>query len=162
MTSTSATTIDIPAISHETAEQLAKHAIQLIIGSDNEYLQKLLTDKLEGKIKDYSSVPVIELFKNIDRQPIKETLTNAISTLQPVVVDALVKNPTDINNIQPIASWILNTILQEKLNYREVRETSDKWKNINGILAIVLPIVLPIITNLLQYFLFNKYSQSSM
>jgi hypothetical protein len=51
-----------------------------------------------------------------------------------------------------VATWILNTVLQEKLKDREARESSDYWKYINGGLAIILPIA----TGLIDHFL-TKY-----
>jgi len=65
----------------------------------------------------------------------------------------------DVSNNQVMSKWIINTILQEKLAYREVLERSEKWKTINGILAGVLPIVSAAIVEIITYYI-NKNTQS--
>jgi hypothetical protein len=165
----------IENIDHSTAQQISQTAVKLILGKENQYIQNLLTNRLEGIPKSYTSTPVSELVSPPNRNDIKNTLNQSIEISQQSVVD-LLKN----NNIsspllrQPvaggpllqsgwiggeaqnsIAQWIINVILQEKLNYREVRETSDRWKNCNGILAIVLPIIVPVITGILQHYIYG-------
>lgn len=59
----------------------------------------------------------------------------------------------ELDNNQILSSWIINTLLQEKLNCREAREESDKWKNLNGILALVLPIIAGVVTGLMEHYI---------
>lgn len=67
----------------------------------------------------------------------------------------------DLSGSQYVSSWVINTILQEKLNYREVQEKAERRKNINAILATILPIVSPIVVELIRYYCFGNESQCS-
>jgi hypothetical protein len=69
--------------------------------------------------------------------------TNASSREQPVI---------DLSNSQSVSSWVINTLLEEKLKYREVQERSDKWKNINAILAITLPLITATISGIIGHY----------
>lgn len=220
--------------SHEqnnSAHDVAKVAVQLALGEENDYVQRLLANKLEGRKKKYKATPIIELLSKPDRTNIKRNLTQAVNITQQKAIDVLcepsndsespqrklclkstlnipkvqsnvqqpstsatTQNPPhvivdvgsfiansnnandpqkktepdetnvssvntepviDLSNSQAVSSWVINTLLQEKLNYREVQEKAEKWKNINGILALVLPLVSAVVTGLLEYYLTN-------
>jgi len=130
------------------SDVIVQRAIQTVLGSDNEYLQRLLTDRLEGKEKTYKRIQLSKLV-NSDRKELKTTLSNAVESSQKVAVDALTQGQSDN---QAISSWVINTVLHEKLKDHETRESADYWKYINGILALVLPIA----TGVIEYFLTSK------
>jgi hypothetical protein len=232
--------------SHEqnnSVHDVARVAVQLALGEENEYVQRLLANKLEGRKKKYKATPIIELLSKPDRTNIKRNLTQAVNITQQKAIDTLceqsndseypqrklclkstinipkvqsdvqqpstsatAQNPPhvivdvgsfiassdnaidpqkktepdetnassinmepnkpntssvntepviDLSNNQAVSSWVINTLLQEKLNYREVQEKAEKWKNINGILALILPLVSAVVTGLLEYYLTN-------
>ena len=62
---------------------------------------------------------------------------------------------------QAVTSWVINTVLEEKLKDREVRESADYWKYINGALAIVLPIITGMLNHYLTLY-YNNCSSSSI
>lgn len=212
---------------NNTVHDVAKVAVKLALGEENDYVQRLLANKLEGREKKYKTTPVTELLLKPDRTMLKRNLTQAVNITQQKAIDALCEpsnasegldssqhklclkktlslqgipsneqqptvttqtphvivdigsfitipnvpqktdqnttNPAtndtqpviDLSNNQAVSSWVINTLLQEKLNYREVQEKAEKWKNINGILALVLPLVSAVITGLLQHYLTN-------
>lgn len=217
---------------NNTVHDVAKIAVKLALGEENDYIQRLLVNKLEGREKKYKATPVTELLLKPDRTILKRNLTQAVNITQQKAIDVLCEpsdesdssqhklclkqaislqntssdvqpqstptsttapnphvivdigsfiadsnnttvpqkktDPTDTNapsadtqpvidlsNNQAVSSWVINTLLQEKLNYREVQEKAEKWKNINGILALVLPLVSAVITGLLEYYLSN-------
>lgn len=144
------------------SQDLAKQAVQLLLGTDNDYLQRLLTNKLDGREKKYKRIPLTQVVRRDDRSKLRATLQNASSTSQLVAVEVLnkfiapdiemgqpVQKDLDLDKNQAITSWVLNTVLQEKLKDREMRESADYWKYINGGLAVLLPII----TGLLDHFL---------
>lgn len=144
----------------QTPASLARTAVKLVLGTDNTYLQKLLEDRIKGINKKYKSVPIIEIFKPQDYSDVEDALENSILVYQSRAIDTLTifeKNAliedSPVEVPQDVSKWVIDNILDEKLKYRKVREKSDKWKIINGILAIVLPIITPIITGLLQKYL---------
>jgi hypothetical protein len=122
-----------------------------------------LENKIKGKKKKYKSTPIKELIQRKKYKTIEKTLKEDIDISQQNTSDILDKQKIIQNKIVPqdISKWIINTILDEKLQYRKIQERSDKWKIINGILAVILPILTPIITNLMQYYLTNECLQSS-
>lgn len=145
---------------------IAKQAVKSVLGSDNDYLERLLAQQLEGSVKKYKSASLMEIIRSPDRSQVKNELAQSIEVARSTAIGALKEQlnmkesglartftPEDYMNTQAISNWIMNTVLQEKLNYREVREKSDKWKTINGILATILPIVVPVITGFIQYYI---------
>jgi hypothetical protein len=126
------------------------------LGKDNAYLEKLLIDKLDGVTHTKKRIPLSKLVGKVNRHQIRTVLEQDINESQKKVSRHLHKSHgcTDIDNLSPIAAsdistWVLNTVLHEKLKEREVRESADYWKYINGILALVLPIV----TGVVQYYI---------
>lgn len=159
---------DVPKTRNRANTQdMAKQAIQLVLGTDNDYLQRLLTNKLEGREKKYKRIPLTKIVHRGDRSQLRETLSNATTVAQKNAVDVLVGNelvdiedqtePQSSNDTknQAVTSWVLNTVLQEKLKDREARESSDYWKYINGGLAIILPII----TGLADHFLTSYFGK---
>lgn len=169
-------------------QELARAAILLSLGEDNQYLQKLLVNKLENIPKTYTSIPISELIANTDRTRLHLLLDSAVNAMQAKAVTALNEPVTqtneplkqfcvkpyhpsdlidtastqeqtsttpsiDLGKCQSISSWVINTILQEKLNCREVHETSEKWKNINGILVVILPLITAVASGLIAHYL---------
>jgi hypothetical protein len=145
----------------ETSEyyNIARQAVRSALGTDNEYLQRLLSQQLEGVHKKYKSASLKEIIRPADRENIKKELAQSIEVAKSTAVGVLKEQlnmketglsatgtPLDASNIQAISNWIMNTV-------REVREQSDKWKTINGVLATVLPIVIPVITGFIQYYI---------
>lgn len=71
----------------------------------------------------------------------------------------VVNGTVDVSDNQAVSSWIVNTILEEKLNYREVQEKAERRKTLYGLLATILPIITPVVTGVMQYYLTkNIYS----
>lgn len=215
-------------------EDIAKCAINLVLGEDNDYLQRLLTDQLNGRERVHIRIPISKLVEGTDRSQLRNKLTRETIIARQNAVDSLKQRfippksatisedksgsssvsrsgsfngseikhkhrhkhkhasdhcseselePTShkhrhklrkledqillkdqkileqekeiislkshLKDSQTSSSWILNTVLQEKLKDREVRESSDYWKYINGALALILPVV----TGLVEYFL---------
>lgn len=168
---------------NNTVYDVAKVAVTLALGEENDYVQRLLVNKLEGREKKYKSTPITELLLKPDRTILKKNLIQAINITQKKVIDVLCKHSEessistdsdhvfipqidnaqpviDMSNNQAVSSWIINTLLQEKINYRELQEKAEKWQNINGILALVLPLISAIITGLLEHYLSNGNNQS--
>jgi hypothetical protein len=198
---------------------MAKEAVKIVLGKENEYVERLLINKLFGVSKNYSFTPLSELVPPQHRETLKKELNvdtritqkkaiNALvksksssddsnkdtntdkkdenndttkeekaneptkPTTQHVIVDVggmitnlpdnveIVNGTVDVSDNQAISSWIVNTILEEKLNYREVQEKAERRKTLYGLLATVLPIITPVITGVIQYYL-TKYIYSS-
>jgi len=182
---------------HTNAQTLAKKAVKLVLGKENDYVEKLLTNQIEGNNKQYNFTPLTELIPPQDRSELKQELSKAIDDSKQKAVSVIEKlsetksDATSSNNAQPsthhvivdiggmipnidntletvdlsgsqsVSSWVVNTLLQEKLNYREVQEKAERWKNINAILATILPIVSPIAVELIRYYFFNSDSSCS-
>ena len=255
-----------PPSSVDDASNVAEMAVRLTIGEDNDYLKRLLTNKLIGYKKEYKMTPLTELITSKNRSQLKRSLDRsvknsqfeAVNTLcepigenpkrlrlkqyikittphntqvntpiiddntntgtednghnsspknnvskpsqlsvqqeipnksEPQLVDnnktdikndngenhphvivdigSFISNSTtntlqgngnnqqviDVSNNQAVSSWVVNTLLQEKLNYREVQERAEKWKNINGILALIFPIISAVVTGVVQHYL---------
>jgi hypothetical protein len=175
--------------------KMAKEAVKLVLGKENEYVERLLVDKLFGVSKEYSFTPLSELVPPQHRDELKKELVedtkntqnkavkvltkvtqpesdNTLSTTQHVIVDVgsmitnlpdnveSVNGIVDVSDNQAISSWIVNIILQEKLNYREVQEKAERRKTLYGVIASVLPFITPFITGVIQYYL-TKYIYSS-
>jgi len=150
--------------SDSNSSEIAKKAVVSVLGQENEYVQRLLTNQIDNVEKKYSSVPLSEIIRNIDHSEVKKTLKESINNLQPTAIDVIKtnlvseKNSLSLDNsIQSVSSWIINSLLHEKIKYREIREKSERWKYINGTLAIVLPILSSLTVGLIQ-----NYTQSPM
>jgi Asp-tRNA(Asn)/Glu-tRNA(Gln) amidotransferase B subunit len=163
---------------------VAKKAVEFVLGKDNDYVERLLIDRLCGHNKDYTYTPITELIPPQKRDELKKELsadveisqkkaiTKLNKTLPPsqhVIVDiggmlpkqeGLDNATIDVSDDQSVSSWIVNTLLQEKLNYREVQESAERKKTFNGTLAVILPIITPIIVSLIQHYFFETGSSS--
>jgi hypothetical protein len=153
--------VECDNIFNKDSEIIAKTAIRMALGCDNEYLQRLLENKIRGKKKKYKSIPIKELVYKKNYSSVEKTLQDEIDNVQNNSSGILDSDNKQITIPQDISKWIINTILNEKLQYRKVLENSDKWKIINGILAITLPIITPIITSLIQYYFTCNCNSSS-
>ena len=127
---------------------LAKQAVHLVLGADNDYLENLLVRKMNGEKRKAPTLK--EVFQPKDRSDLKEELNRQSHFARESSMRAL-KDTTP--NPTPVSSWVMNTLLQEKLIDREKQENDNKWKHINGILAVVLPIASGLINFLLSYYL---------
>jgi hypothetical protein len=184
-----------------TVHNVAKIAVRLALGEENDYIQRLLVNKLEGREKKYKATPVTELLLKPDRTILKRNLTQAVNITQQKAIDVLCEpsgeygesaisqhklclkqsispqntrtdiqqspttaqnphvivdigsfiansnnltiplktEPTEINapsddtqpvidlsNNQTVSSWVINTLLQEKLNYYKRKRKNGK------------------------------------
>jgi hypothetical protein len=142
-------------------KEIAQRAVKLVLGEDNPYVCRLLIARLEGRKKNYKATSIREIISTPNYKDIKESLAMAINTTQQVAVDVL-KEPNIFDedgspSLEPaksqvISNWILKSLLHEKIKYREVRVSAQRWKYINGILMLVLPVITPIIAGVIQHY----------
>jgi hypothetical protein len=126
---------------HKTEKYQLKLQHELLtIEQQNEKKQLALQEEIK-KIELQKQQEMLKL------QELKEKQNNT----QPEVVENSPLLP-DANSQQALSSWVLNTVLQEKLKDHEVGDNSKYWKYINGSLALILPLA----TGLIQYFLTGK------
>jgi len=135
------------------ATELAKKAVHAALGEDNDYLERLLTRRLEGKTTTPKIIPIHRIPQTSGRERLKAHLAAKTEKAQKDSLDLLSgqqgESSSSQAHSQTMSKWVLNAVLDEKLKDREVRENSDYWKYINGILVIVLPVI----TNLVQYYM---------
>ena len=98
--------------------------VEQVLGSSNEYLIRLMEKVMDEKLKHS---PVIEKFR-----PIATKLEQEITTS---------KGKSDL------PSLLVNTLLREKLTDRSNAESNQRQK----IILIVLTVVLPLVTNAIQF-----------
>lgn len=143
--------------------EIAKKAVQLVYGKDNDYLERMLTRKLEGKKKVNRNIPIRKVVRSSQRQQLKRDLSTECKRAQQQSVDTLTKDSADQalaplpENSQPIVQWVMNSLLSEKLKDREHLINSDYWKYINGSLAVILPAAV----GLVEYFLVHRFGCNS-
>lgn len=152
---------NIKSESNVDIKEIARRAVRLVLGEDNPYVCRLLVARLEGRKKNYKATPIREIISTPNYKDIKESLAMAINTTQQIAVDVL-KEPNVFDNdgspsldpvkSQAISNWIIKSVLHEKIKYREVRVSAQRWKYINGILMLVLPVITPIITGVIQHY----------
>ena len=130
------------------SRDIAKQAVHQVLGTENEYLENLLVRKIDGERR--KPIKLKEVFQPKDRKPLKESLEQQSHFTSETSLRVMRSTtPQD----QSVSSWVMNTLLQEKLIDREKQENDNKWKHINGILAVVLPIASGLINFLLSYYL---------
>jgi len=115
--------------------------------------QELLTVEQQNEKKQLEiqeAIQKLELQKQQEMLKLQELKDKPNNSLPEVVENSPLL--PDANSQQALSSWVLNTVLQEKLKDREVGDNSKYWKYINGTLALILPLA----TGLLQYFLTGK------
>ncbi len=135
--------------------ELAKKAIRITLGSPNDYLERMLARRLEGKEQRETIIPIHRIPESLERAQLREYLAaeaaraqqDSVALLRRTRRGAEAQDYTEQS--QPITRWVLHAVLDEKLKDREGKENSDYWKYINGTLALVLPVA----TFLLQHFL---------
>lgn len=141
--------------------EIATRAVRLVLGEDNPYVCRLLVERLEGKEKNYRAMTIKKIISSRDYSDLKKSLSIAINTTQPIAVEVLrepnVFDPNGSPSLDPaksqiISNWILKSVLDEKLKCREVGESAQRWKYINGILMLVLPVITPIIAGVIQHY----------
>lgn len=140
-------------------QKLARRAVLATLGSNNPYLQNLLTDRLCGNEKKYKRVPLSTLF-NGNITTTEHDLSQAVTESQQSAIEILNTSPEEIeqsiettsDNNNPITSWVVNTLIQERFKEYNLRKSSDYWKKFNAIAALILPIGVCI----LEYFLMKK------
>ena len=209
---------------------VAKMAVKVALGEDNDYLQRLLVSKLENTKKKYSNTNIIELLNPFKHNEIAKKLKSDVDATQKKALDVLcektndlllksyaelinstitlkslklhdarptetslptttsvashppthviidvgeaieqsenypttpdehgydTKQTIDLSGNRAVSSWVINTLLYEKLNYRYVQLRAERWKYINGILAAVLPIIATVVAGVVGYYLPN-------
>jgi len=133
-------------------EEIAKTAVRTTLGQPNEYLERMLTRRLKGEQESTKIIPIHRLPEPKSRGRLRQKLSTETQEAQQSSVAALssmvdLTESTTLNQL--LSKWVLNAVLDEKLKDREVRENSDYWKYINGVLAAVLPLI----TFIVQYYL---------
>lgn len=153
--------------------KLVKKAIQKVLGMENEYLEQLLNDKLDGKERGYRRLQLAKYIRDRERAELRQRLAHLVEETQHVAVETLLEedllnmasNGTHIEEVKKvksgdstaISSWVLHTLLAEKLKERELRDSADYWKYINGACALILPII----TSVIEYYILNWIHQGS-
>jgi hypothetical protein len=149
--------------------KLVKKAIQKVLGMENEYLERLLNDKLEGKEKGYRRLQLAKYIRDRERAELRQRLAHLVEETQHVAVETLLEEDLltmaqieegkkgKSGDSTAISSWVLHTLLAEKLKERELRDSADYWKYINGVGAVVLPII----TCVIEYYVIKWISQGS-
>jgi len=141
---------------------LKKYMLKFIEQGDNEYLQKVIKK------------PNIKITKKDKpkRQNIKRTLTTntdiskvkAINSVKDIISNDIRTSGSNSSSATPtdviaISNYVINTLLQKKLKETEKKENLQK----NEMIYKVLIILLPILSNLLQYIItlfVNKYESN--
>lgn len=129
---------------------LKKYMLKFIEQEDNEYLQKVIKK------------PNIKITKKDKpkRQKIKRTLTTntdiskikAINSVKDIISNDIRTSGSNSSSATPtdviaISNYVINALLQKKLKETEKKENLQK----NEMIYKVLIILLPILSNLLQY-----------
>lgn len=141
-------------------QNLAQRAVLATLGSNNPYLKNLLTNRLCGNEKKYKRVSLFTLF-NENIATTEHELSRAVTESQQSALEILnnassedikqtIETTTDDNN--PVTSWVVNTLIQERFKEYNLRKSSDYWKKFNAVAALVLPIGVCV----LEYFLMKK------
>lgn len=140
------------------SKELAKKAVRLTLGEGNDYLERMLARRIDGKQATPKIIPIHRIPETTKRSVLRAYLAAKTQQEQQSAQKFLSSkqdtadqegSPENPEQNQPVTRWVLNAILDEKLKDREVRENSDYWKYINGTLAAVLPVA----TIIIQYFL---------
>ena len=148
------------------SHKLAKQAVRLTLGEGNDYLERMLARRIDGKQTNPKIIPIHRIPETTNRAILRTFLAakaqqeqqaahKFLSSRQDTAADE--GSPENLEQNPSVTRWILNAVLDEKLKDREVRENSDYWKYINGTLALLLPIA----TSLIQYFLTHNSCDDS-
>jgi hypothetical protein len=133
-------------------EDIAKTAVRLTLGEPNPYLERMLTRRIKGEQNLPRIIPIHKLQESESRSMLRNKLFRETKSAQQNSIKALT-NAVDLTESSTLhrilTTWVLNAVLDEKLKDREIRENSDCWKYVNGILATILPII----TFLIQYYI---------
>lgn len=139
------TQLAIKTVKDISVDDLANEAINLVGVEKNDYLQKILADS----INDIDHKTTVDLFKNGKLAEIQDTIVKSLNDIKPIALNDLTDK--EMNRQKNITSWIVNLILNEKIKDRLALVNANYWKYINGGLTIVIPII----TNILQYVISN-------
>lgn len=159
--------------------KLVKKAINTVLGIENEYLERVLEDQLEGREKSYCRLLLSRCRRDREREQLKDRLSKLVTETQQIAVSTLLEDDlldlatigkdkststttsastkSKHGDVTPISSWVLHTLMEEKLKERELRESADYWKYINGVVAIILPII----TSVAEYFIIKALDPGS-
>ena len=120
--------------------------IRSTIGSDNVYLYKLVSDRLSNK-PHHPTIPII----SPDRSGLKALLKQMIEVAQqetqlsePLSETSTTSGSTS-STITSTSKLITSILMEAKLRDRESLESANRVKYLNGVLAIILPIVVGLI-----------------
>lgn len=145
--------VDSPKPQTLNATELAKKAVHATLGHGNDYLERMLTRRIEGKKTSPKIIPIHRIPEPSSREHLRAHLAAETEKAQKNSLDLLSAQTGDATSgseqNQTLTKWVLNAVLDEKLTDRTVRENSDYWKYINGALAIILPVI----TGLAQHYL---------
>ena len=76
-----------PSQTHNDA--IARSAVRLALGEDNDYLQRLLMDNLEGHNKKHTTKSILELLVKPDRSLLKKNLKQSVTITRQKAIDVL-------------------------------------------------------------------------
>lgn len=143
------------------SKEIAKKAVRIALGSENEYLERMLQRRLDGEKSNPNIIPIHRIPEPKSREPLRAFLAAEAKKAQDASEELLKAHTSDAPFLdsseknQAVTKWVLNSVLDEKLQDRTIRENSDHWKRINLLLAVGATIVLPAITAVAQYLLTN-------
>lgn len=129
---------------------LKKYMLKFIEQGDNEYLQKVIKEsniKITKKDKPKRQNIKQKLTTNTDISKVK-----AINSVKDIINNDIRTSGSNSSSATPndviaISNYVINALLQKKLKETEKKENLQK----NEMIYKVLIILLPILSNLLQY-----------
>lgn len=139
--------------------ELAKKAVRVALGEGNDYLERMLARRIEGKKTTPKIIPVHRIPETSDRKSLRERLSQEAEQAKETSLHLLETADSAVKSepVQEVTKWVLKSVLDEKLQDRTVLENSNYWKYINGILVLIVPVA----TNLIQYYLHHNCDSGS-
>jgi len=139
---------------------LADRSLHVTMGRNPDHLKKRLARRLEGATKPKRIIPLHMLRKRKDKTAIKRQLAEEATAARERALQYLTQDGMSdlqlMENLEAnhaISQMVCHEMALENHEEKELRVKPDRWKNINGGIAVGPPIGLPVITGLIQYYI---------
>jgi hypothetical protein len=139
---------------------IATKAVNLSYGN-NPYLEKILVKRLnEPDHRPHIPPLLCKINCSNERNQLRNELAQQTRESQGYAIKLLSEcNPESLTlseRNRVVILWLMNSLLEEKLKDREQLESANRWKVINGVAAIVIPLFVVVIQYVLQRYMGQK------
>jgi len=135
--------------------EIAKKAVVSVLGEENTYIQKILTEQLteDRGIYEPYQFPLKESQRiKIIIEKTGDTAGDVADNITTDTDDDTVHDHDNSSDNKLVSIWIIHSLMKNLVKKDDESKSLKIWKIVNGTLAAVLPFVSAIIVGVIEYY----------